>query len=1531
MSSYDSILDASDAQRKLAANDSAAEESPGWPNGHPDSVEGFVDSLTPWGATGWAWAPSSPDTALEIQALLNGKIIGRDVADRMRPDLIELGKRNGYCGFSLGFAEAVDGNTPPILRVVGLAGETLLTGGQWSNVAGYLDSLTSLSVAGWAWMPVEPGQVLHIEAVLHETVVGRALVDQMRPDIASSGRGYGRCGFNIKFVEPISDEKVPTLRILSGGRPILLRTLLQRSRETELASLALVHDLSPPVATVSRTSSSFESLVIDQLANFIRGEGAVAKSAVDVETNHEPGAEQDPAAVKGSFEKNLIADTGLFDNQYYLSRYADIAKAGIPALEHFYEFGYLEGRRPNFYFDPQWYLGAYLDVREAGIHPLVHYIVHGDSEGRKPGLCFDPAWYREKYRIPSGENALLHYLKNCKSCQFAPIPEFDIEQYARSYPDIVAADIDPFEHFVTYGYREGRSPSLDFDANFYWARYLGGDRGINPFMHFLAHKHEPGVVGRMHEDEVSIPREVKRFTRPGMDFEEFSPLPASAPRRAKILAYYLPQFHAFPENDMWWGKGFTEWTNVPRGLPRFKGHYQPRVPRDLGFYSLDYTETIRRQADMAKAGGVSGFVFYYYWFNGKRLLAKPTEAFLADPSIEMPFCLMWANENWTRRWDGADTDVLISQDYRLEDEADLVADLARHLKDPRYIRIQGRPLLMIYRAGLIEDGKKTIARWRGLFKNNFGEEPILVMGQAFLANDPTAFGMDGAIEFPPHKLTQHMPSINQSLKYLDLEFVGKAYRYDDVVDISVNESEPEFPLIKTAVPGWDNDARRQGSGLVLTESTPRKYQAWLSKLIDRAVAHPFFGEPIVCVNAWNEWCEGAYLEPDVHYGAAYLNATGRAVSGKSLENAGARILLVGHDCFPSGAQHLLLTIGRTLKSHFGVETSVVVLDGGKLEGAYRELGQLNIIGTTSALDEHFMLLKKSGYTTAIVNTSASAAAVPALKRAGIDVTLLVHELPRILREKNLMPNARTAAQLADRVVFPAPFVRDQYLAALGLEVDQRSLLIPQGMYQKVEVSQTLRDECRREFQIGQDQRLAIGMGFADMRKGFDLFLQVWRLARNSSPVVVHFCWVGDIDPTLKNMLRDEISNAEQTGTFHMAGYRSDVSTFFSGADAFVLTSREDPFPAVVMEALYAALPVIAFDGSGGMPDVLRDHALGYVVPFADTLAMSVGLIAAVRELPDEAARAAGKKFISEKFDFADYVWRLLHLAQSDLPSVSIAVPNYNYARHMAQRLGSIFLQTHPVRDILVLDDFSTDNSVETIDTVSEEWGRYIRLCVNEANSGSVFKQWRKAAEMAAGEYLWIAEADDLCVPTYLSQMLAIMARDPDMTFAFSDSATIDADGAPLWPSYKPYYSSVEPGALNRTTVYDGREFVERYLSVKNLILNVSAVLWRREALLEAMDACEAELNEFNMAGDWRLYLQALSAKGARVGYCAETLNTHRRHSGSVTHALDARRHVAEISACHAFANLAFALGPRIVDLQKCYRDEIVEQLASTVD
>lgn len=657
---------------------------------------------------------------------------------------------------------------------------------------------------------------------------------------------------------------------------------------------------------------------------------------------------QDPSAIR-AWQLDQIRVCGVFDASFYLETYRDVMHAGNDPLEHFFDFGFKENKRPNFYFEPQWYLNFNLDVATSGQNPLLHYAMYGDQEGRDPGPLFSTRWYREQNNLDTNELALAHYLKHRKSGSVSPSPDFDIVYYAKNNHDVISAGVDPFEHFVSYGYKEWRNPSADLDLYFYVRRYLKDRDNENPFFHYLENRHKPGVYGRMPDDEVSIPREIKRFTKPSIYFEEFKPVPPSAPKRAKVFAYYLPQFHSFSENDAWWGKGFTEWTNIPRGVPRFAGHYQPRVPRDLGYYDLNGTELMRRQIEMAKGNGISGFIFYHYWFNGKRLMDKPLESLLRDAILDMPFALMWANENWTRRWDGSESEILISQDYRPDDNDRMVADFARHFKDSRYIRVQGRPLLMIYRPGVIPNCANTVESWRQIFRDNHDEDPLIFMVQAFGDTDPRIFGLDGAVEFPPHKLTQHMRPANHDFDLLDLEFTGKIYHYDAVVRQSLNEPAPPYPLIKAAVPSWDNDARRQGAGLVVTGSTPEKYETWLAELVERAEQNPCLGEPMVCINAWNEWCEGTYLEPDLHFGSAYLNATGRAICGIiQRSQTTPKLLLVGHDAFPSGAQHLLLNIGRTLSKMFGIQIEFLLLDGGRLEKSYNESATTYISSSPSA-------------------------------------------------------------------------------------------------------------------------------------------------------------------------------------------------------------------------------------------------------------------------------------------------------------------------------------------------------------------------------------------------------------------------------------------------------------------------------------------------------------------------------------------------------------------------------------------------------
>ena len=1260
-----------------------------------------------------------------------------------------------------------------------------------------------------------------------------------------------------------------------------------------------------------------------------------------------PGIDDPPpvdGAEKGPFTNlQLIGHSGLFDCEFYLGGNPDLAGLGSEALSHYHNYGWREGRKPNLYFDPRWYLSQYPDVAAAGIDPLLHYIALGERAGNRPIAWFDALWYLRTYAVPEGMLGLRHFLLHRADGEVSALPEFDAGFYLSSYPDVAAAGLDPLEHYMVQGFREARRPFEGFDPAFYRKRYLRHDNATNPLLHYLSHRDDPEVHPALPRNESSIPREVRRTTQPGPYFEPVRPLPANAQRRVQMLAYYLPQFHAMKQNDAWWGEGFTEWTNVARGLPRFAGHYQPRIPRDLGHYSLTGVETMRRQAEMAQNAGISGFVFYFYWFNGTRLLDAPLEALLADRTIDMPFCLMWANENWTRRWDGSEQDILISQDFRPEDTPAMIDCFGRHFADPRYIRLQGRPLLMIYRASLVPDTKLTIEHWRELFMQRCGEDPIFLMSQAFGDRDPRPFGIDGAIEFPPHKVVDGLSTINAQLDLLDTEFSAQVYDYDQIVAQSLATPTPDYPLIRTASPSWDNDARRQGSGLVMHGSTPAKYQAWLEGLMRQARAHPFFGSAIVCINAWNEWAEGAYLEPDLHHGAAYLNATARAVSGYSAATRPGRILLVGHDAFPAGAQSLLLHIGRQLARAHGIEISFLLLAGGAMLEGYQAVGPTRVLAVDDpALPGHLERLRRDGFIGAIVNSAASGCAGARLHAADIGYTLLVHELPAVLAEKHLLQPLAAAAALARTVVFPATVVQNAVRSLLAIP-DEKIRLLPQGLYRDCRYSARTRTALRTRLGIPKDELLLVGMGYGDLRKGFDLFLQLWRTLQSrvngrsaQRPPRVHCLWLGDLDPSLRIYLQAELDLALASGRFHLPGHVQNAPDYLSAADAFVLTSREDPLPSVVMEAMATGLSCVAFAGSGGIPELIEQHGGGALAPLGDVqgLAGQAMALAARTHALTTSARAAVGRRAAGRFDFKAYVASLMSLAQPELPRISVVVPSYNYARYMKQRMASILAQTQPVLEVIVLDDASTDDSVEVARGAAAEWNRDVRVVASPRNSGSVFRQWHRAAAEAQGDWIWIAEADDAAEPVMLERLVQAMQRAEaigrGVTMVFCDSQSIDEDGTLTSDSYKPYFATTAGSILDQDGLHEGADFVRDCLSERNLILNASGVLFSRDALRQALAGCGEELFAFRMAGDWRLYIEMLREPGARVAYVAAPLNIHRRHGKSATHRLAGQKHLGEVARIHRLVGR----GPSLLDAdrtrQRTYRDQLARQLGLRV-
>ena len=358
-----------------------------------------------------------------------------------------------------------------------------------------------------------------------------------------------------------------------------------------------------------------------------------------------------------------------------------------------------------------------------------------------------------------------------------------------------------------------------------------------------------------------------------------------APTPVKLIAYYLPQYHPFPENDLWWGKGFTEWTNVAKAQPHFLGHYQPRLPADLGFYDLRLQEIQMQQIDMARQYGIYGFCYYYYWFSGKRLMDGPLRQMLANKRMDFPFCISWANENWTRRWDGLEDEILIQQEYLEEDDLAFIMDVGPVLKDERYIKVDGKPLLIVYGIHVLPDPARAARTWREYcLKAGLGEIYLAAPGR-IPGFDPRKYGCDAAIEFPPVEMPLTWDVPNQTFLFPNCE--AKVYDYRTFISEAKKgvSEKTEFPLFHGVMPSWDNTARRpDGKSYIFTNACPEEYAKWLHAVCEHSDSRHSPEEKLVFINAWNEWAEGAYLEPDRKYGYAYLEATAQVMESIQAKN-----------------------------------------------------------------------------------------------------------------------------------------------------------------------------------------------------------------------------------------------------------------------------------------------------------------------------------------------------------------------------------------------------------------------------------------------------------------------------------------------------------------------------------------------------------------------------------------------------------------------------------------------------------------------
>ncbi|MBE5970996.1 MAG: glycosyltransferase [Lachnoclostridium sp.] len=990
----------------------------------------------------------------------------------------------------------------------------------------------------------------------------------------------------------------------------------------------------------------------------------------------------------------------------------------------------------------------------------------------------------------------------------------------------------------------------------------------------------------------------------------------------KYLAFYLPQFHPFKENDEWWGKGFTEWTNVTKAVPQFVGHFQPRLAGELGYYDLRNCDVMKRQIELAKKYGVYGFCIYYYWFNGKTLMEGPLQILLSNPDLQIPFSLCWANENWSRRWDGKENDILIAQKYDEEFPLKFIKDVAKYMEDPRYIRIDGKLLFVVYNAKQIPNLSQTLTIWRNFIREiGLGELHLLAVDFALTPEAKNA-GFDGFIEFPPHSVDPYlMPTMNSSLSFISKNCRSRVYDYQQIVNEKKYLSQNVDKYYKGIFMAWDNSARKPYNAAVYHNYSPKAFKEWLKDITILTKESRKTTDRLVFINAWNEWAEGTYLEPDGKYGYANLNVV-RDVLLES-RRACRKIIYVSHDAWFNGAQLLSLNIIKQLKETFGYEVYTILLSGGVLKDEFIAASDrlLCVEEDTKCEDDIVQWINKCGATKALCNTVVTGDMLKLISSQKIECISMIHEMENVIHQYNCEEKLIHIAKYAKKIVFASDYVRESVEKIHSLP-KEKIVIQPQGMY-KLNTLMSKKDNIRRivreEYQLPENAKVVLAVGYGDYRKGIDLFIKT---AAEVCKQMEHayFMWVGNIDATMKSEIEALMNEHEIIGRVIFTGPQTDIMKYYTASDLYLLTSREDPFPTVVMEAMDSELPVIAFrDGGGYVENIMP--TTGRLVDMEDYVSMAREIIGYLDS--DKMRKEHGicaREYVEAKFNFVKYVNTLLGLLKEEYHTVSVVVPNYNYEEYLRMRLDSVLGQTYPITEVIVLDDASTDGSRAIIEEYREKYPLKVKVCMNDKNSGSVFAQWEKGLAMASGEYVWIAEADDLATPDFISRLVDKMEQCQAPILAYSQSYMIDSDGQITAPNYWCYTDDVNPDIWHKDYILDSHKEVTEHMSVKNTIPNVSAVLFKNADFSKAI----LEAKKYTVAGDWAFYVEVMRKQG-EVCFVSDSLNYHRRHANSVTTDLKAKKHFDEICQMQ---DTVCAMYPGEVDLEKVrrYRDEVRKTL-----
>lgn len=608
-------------------------------------------------------------------------------------------------------------------------------------------------------------------------------------------------------------------------------------------------------------------------------------------------------------------------------------------------------------------------------------------------------------------------------------------------------------------------------------------------------------------------------------------------------------------------------------------------------------------------------------------------------------------------------------------------------------------------------------------------------------------------------------------------------------------------------------------------------------------------------------------------------------------------VVVTHAMDGTGAPLLALNICKELKGR-GLNVVAIALTGGFLEQEYRK-NQIPIINlhqgqikdkvvNKEKIERLARELRAAGYCNLLTNTIVSGVVVPFFKSCDYRVISLIHEMKNSILKYEMEDGGRNIDFYADAIVFPDDIVKNEFEEVFDDTIG-KTIVLPQGFYKKLEEDIFDKKTICRNFHIPCNATIIFGSGPAGFRKGIDLFFEAAMslIKMEKGKTEYHFIWTGCyVDDEMKNWFEYQFEKMGVSARVHVVDYIKDKKMYQSmvqSADVFWLTSREDPFPSVMIEALMFDTPVVAFRGCGGA-DTLLSEGRGVLVDGFDVNEMANKTIELIKEVgATEEMISKAQKYIRSNLDFGKYIDKLIgafdriNANMTRLANVSVIIPNYNYEKYLSMRIASIVGQTMRPKEIILLDDNSRDNSLKVakplLEDAKKRYGIQYRIIKNDNNQGC-FNQWIKGFNQASCEYVWVAEADDYIKPSFIESMLP-MFKDKSVMLAYCKSCVIDDNSVVLDYDYNSYTYDLDESRWNNNFICDGMDFVAKYLSRKNVIPNASSAIIRKSATM----GIEEELVNYKAIGDWFAYIYIVSQ--GKVGYCSKVLNGHRRHGESI--------------------------------------------------